>query len=268
VYDYAVSTGRRYQYFVAQQNSSTAFPAWHGSETVSPCWWEWHLIEAQNDGEYGVYKPVQTFSFALNVASGNDGNGAAPGVYNNFTPYPVVMRDVTNRHSGTLSGLIGDISSPGEYTDRNEIRDALRNLSGTKNTLFLRSRRGDLFKVAVSGEISTAVDDNSPKQQITASIPWVEIGTPDGSIVTYGYRMIDPWDYFVSPSDIVQTTSEMSAQQKKQTMENLGAVDQTLFPERVKTALLACLEHAAWATEQGRECCDAVEDALYPVEQG
>jgi hypothetical protein len=187
--DFGTATGKSYEYFIVNQRELTAFPTRHVSDSVTPCWWEWTLIEAKKteDGEVsGTYTPVQWFDFTMNVSSGNDGNGAAPGVYNNFTPYPVVMRDVTNRHSGTLSGLIGSLDGPGEYLDTNEIRDAIRALSASKNTLFLRSRRGDLFKVAIAGEISTVTEDNSPKQQASVSIPWVEIGPVDGSIVSGG----------------------------------------------------------------------------------
>lgn len=186
VYDYGTAAGNTYEYFIVNMPSETSWPVAHTSEYVKPCWWEWYLIEAEEDGIYGTYKTVQTFPFSMNVSSGNDGNGASPGVYNNFTPYPIVMRDVTNRHSGTLSGLIGSLDGPGEYRDMNSIRDAIRALSASKNTLFLRSRRGDVFKVAIAGEITMTTEDNSPKQQISASIPWVEIGPVDGSIVTGG----------------------------------------------------------------------------------
>lgn len=188
-YDYGVANNNTYAYYVVHQRESYTTPTLHKTESVVPCWWEWALIEAEKtkDGEaYGTYKPVQEFYFSMNVSSGNDGNGAAPGAYNNFTPYPVVMRDVTNRHSGTLSGLIGYLDGPGEYRDTNDIRDAIRALSASENTLFLRSRRGDLFKVAVAGEISMTTEDNSPKQQVSVSIPWVEIGPVDGSIVSGG----------------------------------------------------------------------------------
>lgn len=189
-FDYGTASGNSYEYFVYNKNDIIIRPTMHSTGMVFPCWWDWALIEAEPDGVWAKYKPVNVFRFNLNAASGSDGNGSAPGVYNNFTRYPIVMRDTTNRHSGTLTGLIGYIGAPGEYTDSTAIRDALRALSTTKNALFLRSRRGDFFKVAIASEITTSVTDNSPKQQITASVPWVEIGPVDGSVVEAGIRFV------------------------------------------------------------------------------
>lgn len=183
-YDFGAKNGNSYVYQVMNQYGESTQAVAIQTEAVTPCFWEWDLIEAwpEQYGANGDYMAINVFRFSMNVASGADGNGAAPGVYASFTQYPIVMPDTQNRHSGTLTGLIGWLNGPGEYEDTNDVREALRKLSGTKNTLFLRSRRGDLWKIAVSGEISTSVNDNSLKQEITASIPWVEIGPVDGSI--------------------------------------------------------------------------------------
>lgn len=183
-YDFGAKNGNSYVYQIINQYGENTQAVAIQTEAVTPCFWEWDLIETAAD-QYrgnGDYMAINVFRFALNVVSGSDGNGAAPGVYASFTQYPIVMPDTQNRHSGTLTGLIGWLKGPGEYEDSNDAREALRKLSGTRNTLFLRSRRGDLWKIAVSGEISTSVNDNSLKQEITASIPWVEIGPVDGSI--------------------------------------------------------------------------------------
>ena len=187
-YDYGATNGNCYVYQVINQYAADTQAVINQSDAVSPCFWEWDLIETatEQNRANGDYMALNVFRFALNVASGSDGNGAAPGVYPTFTQYPVVMPDTQNRHSGTLAGLIGWLKAPGEYEDTNDLRDALRKLSGTKNTLFLRSRRGDFWKVAVSGEIQTSVNDNSLKQEITASVPWVEIGPVDGSVAKFG----------------------------------------------------------------------------------
>lgn len=183
-YDFGAKNGNSYVYQIINQYGESTQAVAIQTEAVTPCFWEWDLIETAA-GQYrgnGDYMALNVFRFSMNVVSGSDSNGAAPGVYASFTQYPIVMPDTQNRHSGTLTGLIGWLKGPGEYEDTNDTREALRKLSGTKNVLFLRSRRGDLWKVAVSGEISTSVNDNSLKQEITASIPWVEIGPVDGSI--------------------------------------------------------------------------------------
>ena len=119
---------------------------------------------------------MRAYFFGCNLDSGDNGNGSAPNVAATFTPYPVVMRDTQNRHSGTLTALIGSITSPGVYSDNNTLRDQIRGLSTTKNTLYLRNRRGDFMHVAISGEIVNNTTDNSIKQELSVRIPWVEIG--------------------------------------------------------------------------------------------
>lgn len=187
-YDFGASNGNSYVYQVFNQYAEDTQAVINQSEAVTPCFWEWDLIEtaADQNRANGDYMALNVFRFSMNVVSGADGNGAAPGVYASFTQYPIVMPDTQNRHSGTLTGLIGWLKGPGEYEDTNDVREALRKLSGTRDVLFIRSRRGDLWKIAVSGEISTSVNDNSLKQEITASVPWVEIGPVDGSIVKFG----------------------------------------------------------------------------------
>ena len=129
------------------------------------------------------YSAVNVFRFGLNLSSGSNGNGNNPNVLSNFTPYPTVQKDTQNRQSGTLTALIGSITAPGEYTDSNAIRDKIRALSVTQNTLFLRNRRGDFMKIATAGEIITETADNTHLHQINATIPWVEIGPVKGSVV-------------------------------------------------------------------------------------
>ena len=260
-YDYGVANGNQYKYYVIHQADQNTSPSMYLTDAVSPCWWEWTLIEAEPDGVYGTYKPVAAYNFRLNVSSGQDGNGSSPGVYSNFTPYPIVMRDTANRHSGTLTGLVGYISSPGTYEDRNDVRDAIRALSTTKNTLFLRSRRGDLFRVAVSGEITTYVEDNSPKQQVAASVPWVEIGAVDGSVVTAGTRSDD---FFLTPEQVLAATAQMTPLQRLQMRANLNAADSTGLTERIKFAILDAAAHTAQTDDDGMTRFDALLAALYP----
>ena len=52
-----------------------------------------------------------------------------------------------------------------------QMRDAIYALSTTENTLFLKNRKGDLWKIAISGEISMETGDNTAAQPQTATIP-------------------------------------------------------------------------------------------------
>lgn len=61
------------------------------------------------------------------------------------------------------------------YRDDKKLRDDIWNLSTTKNRLFLKTRKGDLMEIRISGEISFTAMDASPILPLTVSIPWVQI---------------------------------------------------------------------------------------------
>lgn len=181
--DYSAANRESYTYYIIQDDGSGGGTIMQ-SNSVSPCFWDWLLIEAAEGGTWAkIYSAIQVFKFALNLSTGSNGNGNGPNVQPTFTPYPVVMRDTQNRQSGVLTGLIGSTVAPGKYGDSNQLRDAIRALSISKNQLFLRSRRGDFLRIAISGEITTTINDNSLEQEVTVSIPWVEIGPVDGAVV-------------------------------------------------------------------------------------
>ena len=185
-FDYGALNGHEYNYYIAYQLQETGDTVIAKIGSAKPCFWNWTLIEAYYYESAKRYTALDVYFFGKNFASGADGNGASPAVQPNFTPYPLVMRDVTNRHSGTLASLIGAITAPGVYADTNELREAIRALTSTTNVLFLRDRRGDLWMVDIAGEISCSVDDNAKSQSVTASIPWVETGPVNGPITKPG----------------------------------------------------------------------------------
>ncbi len=184
ILDYSAVNGENYQYFVTDGDELNGNVAIARSETISACFWDWLLIEAapQGQGSAGPnmsYQAVQVFRFSCNVSTGSYTNRSGRSVQPTFTPYPVVLRSTQNSRQGTLTGLIG-AASEGVYMDSNATEAALRGLSSSKNQLFLRDRRGNFMKIALAGEISMSVSDNSAKQEITVSVPWVETGSADG----------------------------------------------------------------------------------------
>ena len=97
--------------------------------------------------------------------------------------YPTVQTAPFNYKSGTLTSLIGTISD-GKYSDTVNLRNEIMELSTTRNTLFLKSRKGDLLRIRISAAIEVSTMDNSPTQAQTAKISWVEVGgTDDARIV-------------------------------------------------------------------------------------
>ena len=150
------------------------------SDAVTPIFWDWTVLQCTKDAE-GAYHPAAIFRFSLNVASGGISNNNSPGVLSNFTRYPTVQSSPSDYCSGTLSAAIGRVLANGEYTDTNEVRDAVYALSTTQDTLFLKDRRGDLWQIRAGGAISMSTMDGSRQQVQTVTLPWVEIGSADGA---------------------------------------------------------------------------------------
>ena len=150
------------------------------SDAVTPIFWDWTVLQCTTDAD-GGYHPAAIFRFSLNVASGEISNNNSPGVLGNFTRYPTVQSSPSDYRSGTLSAAIGHVLANGEYTDTNEVRDAVYALSTTQDTLFLKDRRGDLWQIRAGGAISMSTMDGSRQQVQTVTLPWVEIGSADGA---------------------------------------------------------------------------------------
>lgn len=188
ILDYAALNGQNYTYLVTGADEDLENEAISKSQSVTPCFWNWLLIEAAQDADNkNLYEAVKVFRFIGNVSSGTYGNGGGRNIQPTFTQYPVILRSTQNRRQGTLAGLIG-YTVRGEYFDTNETEQALRALSTSRNQLFLRDRRGNFMKIALAGEISMSVNDNTMKQEITASVPWIEMGSAAGiSVYETGY---------------------------------------------------------------------------------
>lgn len=150
------------------------------SDAVTPIFWDWTVLQCTTDAE-GAYHPAAIFRFSLNVASGGISNNNSPGILSNFTRYPTVQSSPSDYRSGTLSAAIGHVLANGEYTDTNDVRDAVYAISTTQDTLFLKDRRGDLWQIRAGGAITMSTMDGSRQQVQTVTLPWVEIGSADGA---------------------------------------------------------------------------------------
>ena len=176
--DCGAVTGKQYTYYAYGIGTSTFESSALISSSVTPCFWDWALLSCTTDTN-GVYHPQQIFLFSNNVSSGDVSNNNSPNVLQNFTRYPTVQSSPWNYRSGTLTSLIGSVSG-GKYCDSVELRNAITELSTTSRALFLKNRKGDLIKIALSGAIEMETMDNSPQQAQTMKLPWVEIGDADG----------------------------------------------------------------------------------------
>lgn len=144
------------------------------SEAVHTCGWDWYLMACTQDGD-GAYHVQRIFRFANNLSSGSVTNNAAPSVLQNFTRYPTVQNSPWNYRSGTLTSLIG-YTADGKYYDTKELRDEITALTTSDYALFLKNRKGDVIRIAVSGAVEMETMDNSSSQAQTMKLPWTEIG--------------------------------------------------------------------------------------------
>lgn len=151
------------------------------SNSVDPCFWNWSVLSC-TENEDGSFIVQSSYLFGKNLQSGNMTNNNQPGVFKNFTPYPTVMIAPQNYKGGTLQSLIGVINE-GVYSDTIAVRDAIYSLSTTTNILFLKNRKGDLFRIRPGGEISMETMDNTAVQAQSVSFPWVEVGDASDAAV-------------------------------------------------------------------------------------
>lgn len=187
VMDYGVASQQGpYIYYLFPLGATTYIADPISSNAVNPCYWNWTVLECEqrSDGSYNV---LAEYTFANNIISGTISNNNSPNVLKNFTPYPVVQMDPANYKSGTLQALIGAIDYKGgqnTYSDSLSLRDAIFALSVSRNTLFMKNRKGDLMQIRLSGSISMETWDDVKQQAQTMSFPWAEVGgTENVSIV-------------------------------------------------------------------------------------
>lgn len=170
----AVSEGS-YAYYVFGDMEDGTAAAPLVSTPISPCLWDWTILSCVEEAE-NVFSVQEIFRFSLNVSSGSVKNGNRPGLLENFTRYPTVQASPSNYQNGTLSGYLGHVGENHAYVDSIGERDALFALSTTGNALFLKDRKGDLLRIAISGEITAQTQDATRQQALICSVPWVETG--------------------------------------------------------------------------------------------
>ena len=190
VFDYgALSQQGPYTYYLFPVGSTTYIASALVSGTVMPCWWNWTLMECAATSGKNAFTVLAAYRFRYNVETGPMSNSNTPNILTNFTPYPRVQLAPQNYKSASLTGLIGAVSYASgqpEYIDTIAIRDAIYGLSTTQNALFLKSRKGDLIRIRISGAISMQTGDATREQMQTATIPWVEVGPAKG-VTLYSY---------------------------------------------------------------------------------
>lgn len=177
--DCGAVTGKEYIYYAYGIGNDTFAASALISNNVAPCFWDWTVFSCTQD-ENGVYHAQEIFRFGKNLVSGSITNNNAPQILENFTRYPTIQPSPQNYQSGTLQSLIGVITD-GKYSDTLNMKKSILGLSTTRNTLFLKNRKGELLKIRAGGAISMETMDNTAAQAQTVSLPWVEVGSAENA---------------------------------------------------------------------------------------
>lgn len=174
-YDYSVCSQQgEYKYYIYPMGTNKYITSPLISNSVSPLFWNWSVLECTFNEDIGYYECVNEFLFGKNLESGSISNNNKPNVMENFTQYPLVQLSPQRYKSGSLKSLIGVICR-GEYTDTIGTREAIDRLSNTTNSLFLKNRKGDIWEIRIADALSFDMMDNSREQATTVSLSWVQI---------------------------------------------------------------------------------------------
>ena len=184
LYDYgALSQQGAYAYHIFPLSEDDAYAA-IATNSISPCWWNYTLMECQATDDKKIFTVLRAFRFRNNIETAAIANNNNPGILQNFTPYPTIQLSPSNYKSSVLASLIGVVAYDGDgqpqYLDSLQTRDAIYALSVSSNPLFLKTRKGDLIRVKISASISMQIADGTVEQMQTMTLPWVEVGSAEG----------------------------------------------------------------------------------------
>ena len=181
--DWGACSGKSYTYYVFPTGPLAYLSQPTVSNTVNVKFWLWNIIEAALN-EDGTYTALASYTFRYGssggVREGQFSNNNSPSLQKNFTPYPTRQPESANYLTGSLSGLIGTISKQKVYGDTLEQARALRNLSVSQNTLFLRDPEGHFINIHTSQPVMMTVDHKKAMLPKTVSITWAEVGDAEG----------------------------------------------------------------------------------------
>lgn len=177
--DYGATNGEPFTYYLFTIINGAVQRNVYSSPAVTPRFWNYTLMLCEADAE-GAYHVQQEYRFALDVSTGTGSNNNRPALQANFTPYPLRQPSSQNYRSGTLTAYAGSASN-GVYTDSLSEIEALRQISTSGLTKFLKTRKGELMRVETADAISMTIGDKYAQQPVRAAIPWVEVGSAENA---------------------------------------------------------------------------------------
>ena len=207
--DWSACSGCSYTYYVFPTGPLAYLSEPVVSNTVQVKFWMWNIIEAAPNTD-GTYTAVASYMFRYGmggVKEGSFSNNNAPQIQKNFTKYPTRQPETANYLSGSVSGYIGTVDTNKVYSDSLAQARALRNLSVSNNTLFLRDPEGHFINIHTEQPVTVSIDHKSAVMPHTVTISWVEVGD------TEGIKIIStPEDSFYPIDDVLYTTISVDAE--------------------------------------------------------
>ena len=185
IYDCTAKSGVTYRYYMWELrdagNGAGIFSVGPTiSQEITPQFQDWYLLECERStSTYDIYHVTAEYRFSVNVENGAFSNNNAPALFQNFTRYPNHQATSSNYLSGSLSGFIGyvDMNNNEYVNDTASLAEALDALSTSRKPKFIKSRKGELWKVELSGAVTKSLGDKYPQQPYKATIPWVQTGS-------------------------------------------------------------------------------------------
>lgn len=183
IIDFGVKSGKEVGYVTYFVDSDAYTTPTESEERICISSKSYYLYECTADETSdNVYHVLNIFRFGNNIESGSVSNNNAPTWLENFTKYPVRQPSAQMPKSGVLSALLSNTTEYG-YADTAEQMDRLYNISASRNTFFLKDRKGNLYMVGIDGAVSQQINDASAVQEVSVSIPWREIGDAEKSVL-------------------------------------------------------------------------------------
>lgn len=177
--DYAIAKGHTYKYNISPASESHIGSAIETDE-VSTDIRSWELLVVDDTDEDNVYTLSAIYRFKFNTDDVVLQNNTTINKLRNFTPYMKLQRDQTNCWSGTLSSLAGVYDCETQsYTESVTLLDAIKALSTSLKTKFLRDLDGHLYKIDISSSIEMTQQVFGNRRATAKKLEWTEIGSAD-----------------------------------------------------------------------------------------
>lgn len=178
--DFGAKSQSSYLYYAYSTDAGAVLTTPLVSNQITPLFWSPTIVSCNLDTS-GTEIVGAEKRFSANVETAEMSNNNEPSILENFTQYPLRQPKNANYKTGSLTAMLGDANcNTNTYSDTDADFDALLALSTTTDDLFLKTRKGAIYKIATSGAIKGSIGDTYAVQPYTVTVPWVEVGSASG----------------------------------------------------------------------------------------